>query len=636
MSTLLIVESGTKAKKISKWFPDMTVMATVGHIRELPVKSMGVKAPDFKPDYDIIAKKSSVVGRLRSAANAASKIYIATDLDREGEAIGWHVLQVVGKANARKAERIKFNIVSKTAVENAIAAATVIDINLVRAQEVRRVLDRLVGYGVSPILQQLLNQRGLSAGRVQSVALMLICTRESDIASFDPITHFGLKITLSNGAHKIVADWDFSRHLQDGEKLLKDKTLAQTVQRRTHSVIALDPIVETKLVPPPSPLITADLLENAATIFGWTAKEIMAAAQALFEEGLITYHRTDAAVIDPAFVDIIRRYAFSQGLPLPEMAPNYAAEKNAQEAHEGIRVSDIELRSPNNIASSSHEAKLYQYIWFRTLASQLSPAHMELVIQPFENNGASSDETFTDRFLAKSTRLSSAGWREAASGVKLSKLLPELKDGQPIAFVVPGKNYVVSGSDVERKKTKPPLRYSEAGLIKKMKSVDIGRPSTYASIIETLLYRKYIERTRGYFVPLGLGTLVFKCLNNQFQFMAVEYTANIESEIDQVAQGAVTYFDLITKVFTNLQEEQTKFSQTDISHLAVELGQRPGATKKNPSTPDCANSLSTDKSCTDCEKGHRVLRNITQGKNKGKQFFGCSNFPTCRYFLWKN
>ena len=521
-------------------------------------------------------------------------------------------------------------------INSLLDNATLLDLDLVRAQESRRVIDRLVGYTVSPALQDLLKRRGLSAGRVQSVVLMMICLREQEIIRFVPTTHYGLKIQLENN---IEATWNFQKHLPEGVKILTDEALARAVQARTKHVRAIEQEKEEKVIPPPAPLITADLLEAAAKYLKLSAKKTMAAAQTLFEDGLITYHRTDAPFIDAEFIEEIRNYAISEKLPIPETAPSHKADKNAQEAHEGIRVTNIRLRTPTDLVIESDTWLVYHYVWFRTLASQLLPARETHILQPFVSEGVNSGQVYADTFETKSVKETVPGWRLAIGLSPLTSLSPKTASSTSVSEVSPGKDYLVVDTQLEAKKTRPPQRYSEASLVKKMKSEGIGRPSTYASIIETLLSRSYIDLAGGKFQPLPLGQVVFGCLEDQFSFMAIKYTAEIESDIDLIASGKSSYIELVRKIFDGLEREIASFKQRDIQPIVTALGvDLPGenAKKKTSSIrkkPNAPNVKSGDP-CKKCHQGKHTLRTFNKGKNTGKQYFGCTHFPDCRFFQW--
>ena len=656
MSNLLIVESPNKAKKIAAMFPDWQVLATAGHIRELPRKEMGVEAPEFHPRYEIIGNKSKVVGRLRQAAAKASIIYIATDLDREGEAIGWHVLQILGKKLARQARRVRYSEVSKRAIQKAIDESGELDMDMVRAQEARRVIDRLVGYTVSPALYRKLGRRGLSAGRVQSIALKLICQREREIKQFEPVEHYGVRIELSAGGETFHAVWDFRTPGEQGESdqdgegrpaLMLDRALAEAVADRARRVIAGPAQVGLRNIAPPPPLITSELIKQASKLYRLSAKAVMTAAQHLFEEGLITYHRTDSPAMDPDFADLVRAWAQANHLPIPEEKVSHAAKRGAQEAHEGVRVTAIE-KLHTNFSRTSDEDTLYQLIWFRTLASQLAAGTDEHRTQVFHNRGGEGE--WHDRFVAKATRIAELGWREAVDLVDVKTGVKTTLGGEenrPLPEIPEQSNLPVVQADVLTKHTRPPARFTESTLVAKMEALGVGRPSTYASIIETILAREHVRREKQNLLPTPLGGLIFLVLDDQYRFMSFKYTAEMEAAIDEIARSKRRYLSLVSETWELLEREVEQFAQRDTAPLIAQAGElfgsadlqtverpRPGGGNAQGQTKANAPKRQAGEACPSCSKGTLQQRFFKSGKNEGKPFLGCNNFPTCRHFQW--
>ena len=656
MSELLIVESPNKAKKIAAMFPHWQVLATVGHIRELPRKEMGVEAPEFRPHYEIIANKSKIVGRLRQAARQASTIYIATDLDREGEAIGWHVLQILGKKLARQARRVRYSEVSRRAIRKAIEECGELDMDLVRAQEARRVIDRLVGYTVSPALYRQLGYRGLSAGRVQSIALKLICQREREILQFVAVEHYGVRIEVFDDGENFHAHWDFrtpgdqlgSDQAGEGRPaLMLDRALAEAVAARARRVTAGPAQVELRNIAPPPPLITSELIQQASKLYRMSAKTVMTAAQHLFEEGLITYHRTDSPAMEPDFAEVVRTWAQANHLPIPEERVSHAAKRGAQEAHEGIRVTAIE-NYHTNFSRNSDEDTLYQLIWFRTLASQLAAGTDEHRTQVFHNQGGEGE--WHDRFVAKATRIAELGWREAVdladvkTGVKTTL---SGEENRPLPEIPEQSNLPVVQADVLTRQTRPPARFTEATLVAKMESLGVGRPSTYASIIETILTRDHVRREKQHLLPTPLGGLIFLVLDDQYRFMSFKYTAEMEAAIDEIARAKRRYLSLVSETWELLKREVDQFAQRDTAPLIAQAGElfgsaglpaverpRPGGGNAQGQTKADAPKHQAGAACPSCNKGILQKRFFKSGKNEGKPFLGCSKFPTCRYFQW--
>lgn len=620
---LLIVESPAKAKKISGMFSHLKVVATVGHFRDLPPTGLGVQPPEFKPEYLIDSKKNDVVKRLRSAANAAQIIYVATDPDREGEAIAMHVEDVLGNKHRSKLRRVTYSEVSKQAIEKAIKRSGKIDYPMVRAQEARRVIDRLVGYLVSPALMKKMDiKSGISAGRVQSAGLKLVVVRQREIEAFKPEPFFTVVAHLDTAGHAWRASWDYKTHAEKHAlplpRCASKEVAEQAADVKEITIISCD-TTRTR-VAPPAPLTTSALLKAAAGKLKFTATKTMQVAQKLFEAGAITYHRTDSPVIDPEYVAVIRQYAAEHDYPLPEKPITKRAKAGAQEAHEAVRVTNI-ADPQGKFGASDPETLLYKLIWLRTLQSQLAPgADDKTQVKMTGNNG--------HPYIAKGSQVITQGWRslsdkdgpkEDAAPIE-EQALPRIQTGS----VIP-----VADAVIESKMTRPPGAYTEVTLIEELEKREIGRPSTYASIINTLIDRKYVNTANRKFKPTQRGADVFDQLEGVFGFMELEFTAEVEAYLDLIAQGKARYIDLVTSQFDQLCEDLRDYLP-GYDPLASSSPKKEKQTRKE------------GEQCSACKAGTLTLKAIQSGDNKGKRYFGCSTFNfkdkenSCDFFEWQS
>lgn len=658
MKTLLIVESPNKAKQIRGYFPGFTVIATVGHFKDLPPKSMGVEPPDHKPEWVVVDGKQKIVSQLCAAAKEADIIYIATDPDREGEAIAAQVANTLGKQAAPKVSRITYSEVSKPAIEQAIQRKRGINWPLVRAQEARRVVDRYVGYLVSSELTKKFKPHGitsyLTAGRVQSVALKLVVERHDDIAKFVSVKHYGLNAILQKADIEFIAQWRPS--LKAGE-LLTDINKANEVKNRTKNLKVIDVKTQPKLIKPPKPLITSSFVRLMAAALKLTTKDAMAAAQTLFERGLITYHRTDSPVMSHEFVATLRDFALRHKLPLPKATREYKAKANAQEGHECLRVTDVNVT--NARAAGIDDGLLqavYQLVWKITLESQLADAIEEETVVTFTNE---HNDVFASR--AKATK--DLGWRKAAIQFTTSedakvateslnidednhqdelqqKRLPDLAANEIIHLV---------RLDVITKNTAPPEPYTEKTLVEKLDKLGIGRPSTYASTMERIVSLSYVTRAKNLrFDPTPKGMSVSRTLDNQFSFMNYGYTAEIESAFDKIALRQAEFVEVVHDAWLSLTQEITVFKGAPLP-ANVSISKEPSSDKSPTAKPPMsskAKSAATKKtaspiikcapgqSCPRCKEGVLSAKKIQNGPNIGRAFIGCSKFPACTHFAW--
>ena len=641
MTGLIIVESPNKAKKIAKLYPSMTVKATVGHFRDLPVNEMGVEPPEHQPQYVVDPDKENVLAAIRKAANSSDTIWIAADPDREGEAIAWHTQFCLGKKHASKCKRITFTEVNKRAIDKAMSSPRSIDYAQVRAQEARRVVDRYVGYLVSPALKKkLIASKGavegarISAGRVQSVAVKLLVELEGSIANFQPIEHFGVRAHMEHGGVSFWADWDFKvlPDFPDGERLWKDRVTADFVAESATQLELIDAVDVTKNNKPLPPLTTSDLVKSANRLYRFSTKKAMDLAQKLFEVGLITYHRTDSPTMSDDFVSTLRHFATANGYAVPEQSRVYRAAGNSQEGHECCRVTDIENSQPPEI-SDEEQRKLYQMIWVRTLASQLA----DEVVVVSQLRFASPTHY---QFVSKTSRQSFAGWRQLIPASKKAK-----DDEQAsVPQVNLGDQLPVLNAELQVKATKPPSRLMERNLVSELEKRGIGRPSTYASIINTILNRTYAEyNPKGQIVPTALGFVMCAALDNRFGFMDYQYTASIEELLDQIAAGKQEYLPIVSGVYEQTNQELNWFGTAELSLPEAHMSEALALSEKGAKPPSKKKSKAKKKSdappmgsaCTNegCS-GTRVERQFKGGNNDGKRYLGCTGFPDCRNFNW--
>jgi DNA topoisomerase-1 len=601
MSKLLIVESPGKVKKIQGFLGSgFKVMASVGHFRDLPKNKFGVEAPKYIPQYEIT--KGDVVKRLRAAAKECSEVILATDLDREGEAIAWHLQQVL---KIKDPKRIVYNEISKKSILAALDQARKIDMPLVMAQEGRRVIDRLVGYRVSGPLSKIVGRKS-SAGRVQTPAVVLVVNREREIANFKSVGHFGVIAAFETSGRQWTAIWNFKPFLNKDEGYWLDEAFAKKVAAESKSFAITDIKKSQHKQPPPAPFITSTLQQTASTALKFKPKRTMELAQKLYEAGLITYHRTDSPNLSEEAITAIWAELKKAGLNnyIPAAANTWKSKGDAQEAHECIRPTHLDERNPE---CSSEEAQLYNLIWHRTMASQMKPKLSDItnVTLLTTQTIASGDGRINSQqeFNAKGQVVTFDGWtriyQDEDAKDKDEQCLPELVQGQQL--------YPVSVS-VQNKKTQPPARYTEASLIKKLEDEGIGRPSTYASIIETLYRREYIEEEKRKLRATNAAETIIDALVGKFEFAQLGYTRQVEKHLDLIAHGKASYRELVAGVDQQLMSELQKL----------------GIGNNNSDS-----LLSKDNPCP-AEKCSGYLQK-RPGKNGS--FWGCSNYPGCTMTL---
>jgi DNA topoisomerase-1 len=609
--SLVVVESPTKVKTIQKYLDGkFIVKASMGHVRDLPKSQLGVDPKkNFKPKYVISPAKQKVLEDLKKAAEKSEALYVATDPDREGEAIGWHLAQELA-VDKKKVYRITFNEITERAVKAAFTKPGKIDMHKVDAQQARRVLDRLVGYSLSPLLWDKV-QRGLSAGRVQSVAVRLIVDREREIGAFVPVEYWSLRARLSA---RRPPEFEATLREVAGEKasLGTEAETAALVARLDGQPFVVRSVTrgERRRHPAP-PFITSTLQQDAGRKLGFSAKKTMTVAQQLYEGielgeegavGLITYMRTDSVRIAQDAQADARRWATERlgAEYLPETPPAYKSRGSAQEAHEAIRPSDV-ARDPKSVARflTKDQLALYRLIWERFLASQLMPAVYDTV---------SADIVAADCvFRAQGQTMKFKGFTavyvesreedEAAADDEADRAIPALEEGEVLRL---------HGLDPRQHFTQPPPRYTEASLIKALEESGIGRPSTYASILSTIINdRGYVHRERRTLFPTELGVAVTDKLLPFFgDIMNVEFTAQMEGELDKVEEGELSWVDTIKDFYEPFKR--------DLARAKKEMGSEKAGVPIGEACPECGGDL-------------------LERRGRFGKFIACSNYPDCRY-----
>ncbi len=633
---LMIVESPSKAKTLEKYLgKDFRVVASVGHVRDLP-KSNKVAIDiegGFIPHYEISKGKEGIVADIRKLAKRADEVILATDPDREGEAIAWHIAESVGLKNPK---RIVFYEITKEAVEEALKHPRSIDIDLKEAQEARRVLDRLVGYDLSGLIWKKVRY-GLSAGRVQSPALRIIMEREREIRAFAPVVFWTINALLQNNKKN---ELDFSCSVEPTEKKVADQII-ELGEKGSWKIID---IKETKVARAPrAPFITSTLQQTASSRLGFAPSRTMQVAQKLYEAGHITYMRTDSTNLGAqARKDIEEVIRKKYGVSYFESHTYTKKSKNTQEAHEAIRPTHMQ----NEILGANDEQKkLYRLIWQRTISSQMRDAQVMRTKVVANINHGSSTSTIPD-FWLNGSRILFDGWTKADSNAQGEDvLLPQLAVGDDLKLLNIGS---------EQKQTEPPARYSEAGLIKELEKRGIGRPSTYASIIKTIVDRGYVEKIQKALSPTDTGEVVSNFLEENFKkYISDSFTAEMEDELDDIANGKRTYLKTLSDFYkpflkeVKAKDKIIKAKSFGVApngekcpvcggNMVIKLG-RSGKFLSCEKFPECTGARTIDgkafegpkdtgELCPKCEKGNLVTR-----EGKFGMFTACARFPKCKF-----
>ncbi len=645
---LVIVESPSKAKTIKGYLgKGFTVMASNGHVRDLPKSQLGVDTEDFEPKYITIRGKGDLMAKLKAEAKTADKIYLATDPDREGEAISWHLAQVLDM-DLKDKVRITFNEITKSAVTAAVKAPRAIDFDLVDAQQARRVLDRIVGYKLSPLLWRKV-KKGLSAGRVQSTATKLIVDREREIEKFNPEEYWTLAAKLCDENGK--APFEAKFYGKNGKKTtLKSKEEMDKILKLLEGAkyVVEDVKYGEKKKNPQPPFITSTMQQEASRKLGFSPSKTMSAAQALYEGvsvpgfgtlGLITYMRTDSLRIAKDAMDESAAFIgekFGKEF-LPEKPRYFKTKKSAQDAHEAIRPTTVKIEpaSLKNILPAD-QFKLYKLIWERFMASQMAQSVYDTVSADINANGCI--------FRANGAKIKFSGF-ETLYGAD-----DDEKDFKKIPMLSVGSELKCKELNPEQHFTEPPSRYSEASLIRVLEEKGIGRPSTYAPIITTIISRGYIVREKKLLKPTELGFVTTDLISDYFKdIVDVEFTASMEEKLDSVEEGSLGWKSVLHEFYPPFEKlldaadkaigkVELTYEESDVQcekcgrMMVYKLGKF-GKFLACPGFPQCRNTkaiiVETGVNCPRC--GGKIIERKSQ---RGKKYFACEKGAECGFVLW--
>lgn len=644
---LVIVESPAKAKTISKYLGrTYTVVASKGHIRDLPKSRMGIDiSDDFKPDYISIRGKGDTIKMLKAEAKKAKEVFLASDPDREGEAIAWHVSHVLN-LDVNDKNRVTFNEITKETVKDAFKHPRTIDMNLVDAQQARRIIDRLVGYSISPILWKKV-KKGLSAGRVQSVVLWIIIKREREIQAFNPEEYWTIDSIFKKGRSKFKASF----YGVDGKKFpLGNNDDVQNVLKKLDAKADFeitDVKKREKKRQPPRPFTTSTLQQDANKKLHFKTGRTMMAAQQLYEginigkegsQGLITYMRTDSTRISAGAK--LEAAQFIHDEYGPEYALNHPRKlklpEGSQDAHEAVRPTSV-MRTPKQIEKylTKDQFKLYNLIWSRFVASQMTPAIVDTETVKVVQNGV--------EYRANGSKLNFEGYLKAYSaGKEKDNILPDLEidDHVTLDNNVPNQHF-----------TQPPARYTEANLIKALEENGVGRPSTYAPTLMTIQKRYYVKLDARRFVPTELGEIVNKLIEEYFpEIVNVDFTADIEGKLDDIEEAKLRWVKLVSEFYqpfskevsyaekemedVQIKEPLAGFNCNICGSPMVEKMGKYGKFFACSRFPDCRNTQTIVKEigviCPKCHEGQVIERKT----KKNRLFYGCSRYPDCDFVTW--
>ncbi len=651
---LIIVESPAKAKTIERYLGrDYKVAASMGHVRDLPKSKLGVDVEDgFEPQYITIRGKGKVLKKLRKEAKSSEAVFLATDPDREGEAIAWHLIHAL-KLEEDDQLRVAFNEITKNAIRRAFEQPRSIDVDLVNSQQARRILDRLVGYKLSPFLWRKV-RRGLSAGRVQSAAVRMVVDRERKREAFEPEEYWTLDADFLSSADGGQPDEQFTARLQkwrgDEVSISSEKQMNRLLENLPRSGYAVAEVKrEEKKRYPSAAFTTSSLQQMAARRLGMKASFAMRIAQQLYEgvsvgddserRGLITYMRTDSTRVSSQAVGMAKEFVqerYGEHFSQPRTRRG-RARQGAEEAHEAIRPTDVG-KTPQMLKSdlSNPQYRLYRLIWQRFVASQMKPAVYDETTVTISSGGA--------QFSARGKVMKFPGFR-ILYGTNQSDsdddLLPEMSEGDRVQLkeLLPKQNF-----------TQPPARFTEASLVRAMEEEGIGRPSTYAPIIETIQKRGYVGTEDNRFYPTELGRAVNSLLEDYFpDVVDLSFTADMENKLDEIEEGDVDWLEVISEFWEPFSEEldtaykkaervQLPVQETDIEceecgrTMVIKHG-RYGKFIACPGYPECENTMpyfeKTGAQCPDC--GGDIVKRRSK---KGRTFYGCSNWPDCEFVVW--
>lgn len=647
--TLVIVESPAKAKTIEKFLgkSHYTVKASVGHVRDLPKSKLGVDIENnFEPQYINIRGKGDVIKELKKEAKKSKQVYLATDPDREGEAISWHLAHILNLDESEQC-RIEFNEITKDAIKKAIKSPRSINLSIVDAQQARRVLDRLLGYQISPILWIKI-RKGLSAGRVQSVTTKLICDREKEIEAFIPKEYWTLELEAKTEKNEDITLKFYGKDNQkielENEQMLNE--ILEQIDGKDIKVKSIESKSRRKSAP--KPFTTSMLQQEAANKLSFTTKKTMMVAQELYEGidiggegtvGLISYIRTDSKRISDEAKEKSKIYI------LDELGENYYKNQNdkkdgkdskkVQDAHEAIRPTSVN-RTPDSIKGSlsKDQYKLYNLIWRRFVASQMEDSVFDIL-----NVECAIEDII---FKATGSKMKFDGYTKVYNFTdREDKILPSIKEGDTLKNdnILPNQHF-----------TQPPARYTEASLVKTLEELGIGRPSTYAPTIATILNREYVEKQGTSLCPTELGIIVTNILESNFQkFIDVDFTAQMESKLDDIEEGSIEWKAVVSEAYEplkeaielakesiekiNMDQETDEICESCGSNMVIKHG-RFGKFMACKNYPECKTTKpivnKVGVKCPKCGEGDIILRK----SKKGKVFYGCSSYPDCDFVAW--
>ena len=651
---LLIVESPGKTRKIKEYLGEgWQVEASYGHVRDLPDKDLGVNLTTFAPHYVPTERGAKRIRELKTLADKAEEVYLATDPDREGEAISWHLKEALG---LKSPKRVTFQEITEKAVKQAVSGPRAIDNDLVMAQEARRVLDRLVGYQVSPALSHVAGQ-GKSAGRVQSPAVKIVVEREKAIRDFKVTTHYGVEVIFEAVEHVSSgwkAVWKSKDFLQPGGEYILDKALAEKIAGLKYYVVTGFEESEKK-ESPPAPFTTSALQQAASQKLKFSPKKTMELAQKLYEAGHITYMRTDSPNLSQEAIEAIMEWLRAGGLPAAPAPRSFKSKAGSQEAHEAIRATHVEVE---NAGEGEEQQALYKLIRLRAIASQMADA-----VYAARKAVLQSEEKIEDKPVileATGRKLTFAGWRSLNAPEEEEEEEKEEGEENQIPSLRAESRLLAQSANVLTKQTKPPARYTEASLVRELENKGIGRPATYAAILENIITHKgylALDKKRN-LVPTETGNAVVEAMNGIFCFMDLDFTKGLEDGLDEIAGGRKKYHDLVSAANAKLSQEIDVFKAKN-SHACPECGKPMlHRTKKGKDGydfwgcsgwPECKHSVPnadgkpgnkekkeaqpSEYKCPACGKS-LIQRQGTGKSGKPYDFYSCSGFPGCSSRFW--
>lgn len=644
---LVIVESPAKAKTINRYLgADYIVKSSMGHLIDLPKSRLGIDLDNgFEPEYITIRGRAKILNELKREAKKSEEVLLAADDDREGESIAWHIGNRIKLANSNiPIKRIVFHEITKDALNEAIEKPRDIDIAKVNAQKARRVLDRLIGYNLSPLLWEKI-KRGLSAGRVQNVALLIICNREGEIEAFIPVEYWTFGVFLKHKNKEFLAELQKYKGSKPELKTKEDvDEIMEHLKDKTYKVSSIE--IKDRLRNPIAPYTTSKLQQAASTSLGYNSSKTMQIAQTLYEgvsiagesTGLITYMRTDSVRISPVAQEQAREFIkkeYGENY-LPIEAPSYSVKKNAQDAHEAIRPTNVFL-TPDYVKEylKSEQYKLYKLIWERFVSSQMLPAKMKntraIIVAGDCEFSVSSSKIEFDGYLKVLTI-------DKGDKEKVLKM-PNLLENEICEFV---------DNNPEQHFTTPPPRYNDASLVKTLEESGIGRPSTYAPTIRTIIARHYIQRKGKQLVPTELGKLVNELISENFsELININFTANMESKLDKIEDDNIEWNNILKEFYPHFLDtlktatenihnmkdffnEETDFVCEKCGKKMIKRLGRYGYFIACSGFPECKNAKGISFGvCPKC-KGDITLKR----SKRGREFYGCSNYPKCDFVSW--